>query len=217
MTDQTSDNKLEEKAVQDFELSQDIVKAVEFFTQHEPKKVKDFELKITQYLAELERLDLRDTQIRSSSVSKNLIGKILYFIFGFPIFIFGFVTCLIPFKLSGFISDKIIIREDFVGAIKIAVGLLVFTFLFAIESTLIGMYTDTLWGILFFIALYPAGAFTLAYITNYYKFRGSIKYLNLFMRKSDVVANMKVMRKELINELEARKEEFIISQEEIIN
>ena len=40
----------------------------------------------------------------------------------------------------------------------------------------------------------------------------NIKYLQLFMRKSDVISNLKTERNGLINELEKRKAEFLEQQ-----
>ena len=52
----------------------------------------------------------------------------------FPIFIFGFVSNFIPSNLTGIITDNVKIRADFVGAVKIAVGLFVFTICYSIEA-----------------------------------------------------------------------------------
>ncbi|MDA8886533.1 lysophospholipid acyltransferase family protein [Bacteroidia bacterium] len=203
------ESKLEEKATQDFYLSQDIVKAVEYFAQKSPEVLKEFEHKITYYLKTLKDLKIRDTQVRSSSISLEVIGKIVYFIIGFPVFLFGFITNVIPFKLSEFIAKKILIRDDFVGAIKMAVGMLIFLIMYIIQSTVFGSFTSLFWGIVFCISLYPAGLFTVSYIKTYYKVRGTVKYLKLFMQKSDLVTKLKSTRQELVDELENRKNEYL--------
>ena len=203
------DNKLEEKPSQDFYLSQDIVKAVEYFAQKEPKVLKEFEQKITYYLKELKDLKIRDTQVRSSSISFEFIGKMAYFIVGFPLFLYGLITNVIPFKLAEFISKKILIRDDFVGAINMAVGMLIFLLIYSIESTVFGICTNTMWGVLFCLSLYPAGLFTINYFKTYYKVRGTVKYLRLFMQKSDLVTNLKSTRQDLVDELENRKNEYL--------
>lgn len=199
----------QEKGTHDFKLSQDIVKAVEYFSEHNPKAVKDFQKKVSTYLKDLENSSLRDTQIRSSSVRIKAMRRLLYFLVGFPLFAFGFITNIIPFKLSGFISRRIKIREDFVGSINISVGMLVFLLMYSLESVLISNYGNNLIGVLFFIILYPMGLFTISYINSYYKFRGNIKYITLFIQKSDVVSRLQRERKDLIDELEKRKEEYL--------
>ena len=52
------ENKPEEKGTQDFYLSQDIVKAVEFYAKNEPRIVTNFEQKITNYFNQLKDLKL---------------------------------------------------------------------------------------------------------------------------------------------------------------
>ena len=207
------ESKLEGKATQDFYLSQDIVEAVEYYAKNNPEVLKDFEQKITVYLKQLKRLRIRDTQVKSSSVSLNFVWQMLYFFFGFPVFLYGLITNIIPYKLAELISNKILIREDFVGSIKIGVGMLIFLILYVIEATVFGAYTNLLWGILFCITLYPAGLFTINYFKNYYKVRGTVKYLRLFMQKSDLVTNLKTTRQDLVTELEIRKKEFIAQRD----
>ncbi|MBG7630004.1 MAG: 1-acyl-sn-glycerol-3-phosphate acyltransferase [Bacteroidetes bacterium] len=207
------ESKLKEKATQDFYLSQDIVEAVEYYAKNKPEILKDFEQKITFYLKQLKRLKIRDTQIRSSSISFNFIWRMIYFTIGFPLFLYGLITNVIPFKLAEFISEKILIREDFIGSIKIAIGMIVFLIMYCIESLVFGAFTNPIWGIVFCISLYPAGLFTIGYFKTYYKVRGTIKYLRLFMHKSDLVTNLKITRQELVDELEKRKKEFLYQRE----
>lgn len=206
-------NPVEEKGTHNFKLSQDIVKAVEHFAKKSPDLVKSFDVKINAYIKDLENSELRDTQIRSSSIRLKVIRRIIYFLIGFPFFMYGAIFNFIPFKLSGFIPRQIKIREDFVGAINLSVGLVVFMIFYFLEAYLVSSYSSVFISVLFAISLYPAGLFSLDYIKNYYKFRGKIKYVTLFMHKSDLVAKLKVERQELIDELEKRKDEYLKIQE----
>ncbi len=198
-----------QKAPQDFYLSKDIVKAVEYFAKHKPKKLENFEKKIGIYLSNLKRLNIRDTQVRTSRVSLNLLWKLTYFALGFPLFLYGLITNFIPFKLAEFISNKIPAREDFVGSVKLGVGMMIFLILYIIEAVVFGTYTNLTMGLLFLITLYPAGLFTINYFKTYYQLRGTVKYIRLFMRKSNLIAQLKTTRQELVAELEESKKEFI--------
>jgi len=111
-----------EKGTQDFSLSQDIVKAVHYFARHELVVVEKFDRKITAYIKKLKQLRLRDTKIRASSIRLNVLGQGAYFLRGFPLFLLGFIVNIIPFKGAGFITKRIKSRDDFVGAVNIAVG-----------------------------------------------------------------------------------------------
>lgn len=202
-------NKQQEKATQDFYLSQDIVEAVQYYAKNHPEILQDFEQKISVYLKRLKRLKIRDTQIRSSETSFPVFLRLLYFTFGFPLFLFGLITNIIPFKIVELIPSKVTIREDFVGAVKMATGMLIFLITYLVEASIFGYLTNFLWAILFILSLYPAGLFTVDYFKKYYQVRGTIKYLRIFMKKGDLIANLKTTRQELVDELEMRKEDFI--------
>lgn len=198
------ENAEEEKGIQDFKLSQEIVKFVEHFAKHEPDVLKTFDLKISTYFEDLKRSKLTDKQLRTSSIRFYMLRRLVYFLIGFPFFLFGLITNFIPFKLTGFICRKIKIREDFVGAFTLAVGLFLFLIIYGIESYVVASYTSNLIGMLFLLILYPMGLFTINYFVTYYKLRGTFNYLMLFMRKSDLTVQLKTKRQELIDELERR-------------
>ena len=197
-----------DKAPQDFYLSRDIVRAVEYHMRQNPQRVENFETKLDSYLYTLKRLKIRDTQVRSKRVSLNAIASIFYFTLGFPIFLYGFITNYLPFKTAEFVVQKIDIREDFVGSIKLAGGMFIFLFMYIFEGFVVGTFINALWALIFVLTLYPSGLFTVAYIKNYYQTRGILQFIKLFMRKSDLVTQLKVTRQELIDEIEEARAEF---------
>lgn len=198
-----------DKATQDFYLSKEIVKAVEYIQKKFPNKAMNFEVKISNYFNRLKQLKLRDTQIRASAIRFEIWTNILYFILGFPIFIYGYFTNIIPFKISKYLSKKIFVRKDFIGSMKLAFGMFVFLIFYIIEIILLGNHTHWYWAVMFAITLYPAGVFTIHYIKRYYYLKGSIRYINLFIKKSNLIANLKLMRKELIDDLEEGRELYL--------
>jgi len=191
-----------DKAIQDFYLSKEIVKAVEYIQRESPQKAMNFELKISNYFNRLKQLNLRDTQVRTNSIRIKIWTNILYFMLGLPIFIYGYLTNIIPFKLSELLSKKILVRKDFIGSMKLAFGMFVFLLFYILEIVIFGMLTHWYLAILFAMTLYPTGVFTIQYIKQYFYLKGSIRYVNLFIKKSNLIANLKLIRKELIDELE---------------
>jgi len=190
------------KATQDFYLSKKIVKAVKYIQKKFPDKAMNFEIKISNYFNRIKQLKLRDTQIRVSSITIEIWTNIFYFVLGFPIFIYGYFTNVMPFKMAEYLSKKIIVRKDFVGSMKLAFGMFVFLLFYILEIVIFGMLTHWYWAILFAMTLYPTGVFTIQYIKQYFYLKGSIRYVNLFIKKSDLITNIKLIRKELIDELE---------------
>lgn len=203
------ESKQMDKAIQDFYLSKEIVKAVEYIQNGFPQKAMNFEVKISNYFNRLKQLNLRDTQIRANSIRIEILNNILYFILGFPIYLYGYATNIIPFRLSEFLSKKIFVRKDFIGSMKLAFGMFVFLLFYILEIVIFGMLTHWYWALLFTITLYPTGVFTIHYIKRYYYLKGSIRYINLFIKKSNLIANLKVIRKELIDELEEGRQLYL--------
>lgn len=203
------ESQLKDKGVQDFYLSKEIVNAVEFIHKEFPKKAMTFQLKISNYLSKLKQLKLRDTQIRSPKIRLEIWTNILFFFFGFPIFIYGYITNIIPYRVSKFLSKKIFVRADFIGSMKLAFGMFVFLLFYIIETLTLGAFTSWYWGVLFALTLYPAGVFTLHYIRRYYLLIGNFRYIRLFIKKSNLIARLKIVRQELIDELEEGREMYL--------
>lgn len=198
-----------DKAIQDFYFSKEIVKAVEYIQKEFPNKAMDFEVKISNYFNRLKQLNLRDTQIRANSIRIEIWTNILYFILGFPLYLYGYTTNIIPFRLSEFLSKKIFVRKDFIGSMKLAFGMFVFLLFYILEIVIFGMLTHWYWALLFAMTLYPTGVFTIHFIKRYYYLKGSIRYINLFIKKSNLIANLKLIRKELIDELEEGRQLYL--------
>jgi hypothetical protein len=198
-----------EKLFKDFHLSKDIVSAVDYHFKKDADRLLSFEQRLDSYTNELKELQLRDTQVRAPRIKLNIIGLILYFTLGFPFFLCGYLTNYPAYWLAGVVSEAIPLRDDFVGSIKLSVGMLVFLVAYVIESTLVGYLSSPAWATLFALSLYPAGVFALAYSKRYYRVSGSLRFLHLFMRKSNRIARLKTMRESLIKELEIGKEEYL--------
>ena len=149
------DSNLKEKAPQDFYLSKDIVKAVEYFAEQEPERLRNFEQKIDTYLKGLKRLKIRDTQVRSSKVSFNIFWYALFFTLTSPLFAYGFLVNVLPFYIGDRIARLEMIREDFVGSIKMAAGMFVYLIVYALQGLLLGWWLGGWWALFLVLSFYP--------------------------------------------------------------
>ena len=203
------ESSLTEKAPQDFYLSKDIVRAVELYARENPDTLHEFERKIDNYLQNLKRLKIRDTQVRASNVSIHFLQNLFYFSLGLPLFLYGLIGNVIPFRVAEFISKKVTVRYDFIGSLKIAAGMFIFLFLYIIEAFIVGSFAGFYWSLAFLFSLYPSGLFTISYLKRYYLVRGTMMYMRLFMKKSDLIARLKLDRKELVDILEEGKARYL--------
>lgn len=199
----------DEKPPQDFYLSKDIIKAVTYHFRRNPERLKVFERRVSIYLNDLKLLGIRDRQVRSSRISFNLFWSLVYFISGFPLFLYGLLFNYAPYKITELLVNNLNLRDDFIGSVRMAGGMFIFLFIYIVEAVLVGTFTNFGWAVLFIVSVYPAGLFTLNYLKQYFQMRGTLKYLQYFMRKTDLIANLKATRKELIDELEQGRREYL--------
>ena len=196
------------KAPVDFYLSQDIVTAVSYFSKNKPEQLKKLEEKMTSYLTNLKRLGIRDTQIRNENLILKNPKTIFYFIFGFPFCLYGYIFNFIPFKSAELLAKKIPVRADFVGSMKLGLGMFIFLICYSVMTIVFGVYSNFGWAILFLLTLYPIGLFTINYIKEYFQIRGTLKFLFLKNRKKQLIQGLKETRKIIVQELESGKTEF---------
>jgi hypothetical protein len=202
-----------DKGYQDFQLSKDIVMALAYHIDNDPQRVAKFQENIKAYMNGLKELDLRDTHMRTSRLNIEVLRSLVYFVMGFPLFLFGYSTNYIPYRLAGWVSSALRLPNDFVGSIKIVAGMFIFLIMYVLEVLVIGRFTNGLWWLLFGVSLYPAGVFTVNYLKKYYRVIDTWKYLRIFIQKSDLVAKLKLTRLKLIDELEVAKNEYLLSKE----
>ncbi len=203
---------VENEGIQAFQLSKDIVSAVEYHSEHNPERVKVFQSKIDAYMKGLQKLKIRDDQVVGSKINPEVFKSYIFLLAGLPLFLFGLITNYLPYRLAGTIFKLIPSREDFVGSIKIGVSMFVFLIMYIVEATIAGIYTNFWWALLFFISLYPAGLFALVYTNRFYEVNSTRWYERLFMRKSDLVNKLKNTRQQLIDELEKGRFEYLKSK-----
>ena len=96
---------------------------------------------------------------------------------------------------------------------KIAFGMFVFLIFYVLEIIVFTSFIHWYWWIVFTLSLYPLGLFTVNYIKNYYLFRGKFRYIYLFIRKSHLITELQITRKEIIEELEEGRQLYLNSKD----
>jgi len=199
----------EHKASQDFYLSQEIVKAVNYNSQTRPRKSLKFQQKIRRYFKVLDQLNISDADFRKTGDNPLSILLIPYFIFGFPLFLFGFLVNLVPYSTVAFLARKIGVRADFIGSMKLAFGMFVFLVFYILETLIFVSFANWLWGIVFVLSLYPSGLFVVNYINRWYRFLGYLNYLRLKSSRKDSIGRLRALREELLQELDKGRQVYL--------
>lgn len=201
-TEIQSESLSEHQPIQNFRTHKEFAKMVAQYQNKYPKKLVAIELKLDRYLDQLQQLQIRDSQIVPKRKRFGPMGRLLYFLLGLPLCLYGYLVNIVPYTLARYLSKRIRVRRDFIGSMKIAFGMFVFLFFYSVQISLVGVYFGGYWTLLFALSLYPSGLFALHYIKNFYLLLGDFRYVTLFKRKSRLLLKLRLSRKELMNDLQ---------------
>ena len=187
---------------ENFKLLKGLAKSIEIQSKDDPDKMIDLKLKLDTYFRKLDRYKINDEQIKNGKRRLHLLPNVLYFLFGFPVFLYGVLVNFLPYTAVRILSATIKVREDFVGSLKLALGAFAFLIFYIMEIVIFASLFKWYWTLLFIFSLYPSGLFALRYVKRYLSFRNNYSYHRLVKRKKKVIYELKVIRGELVRSLE---------------
>lgn len=193
----------------DFYLSRQIVNAVTYYKQTRPKASLKFQHKIRHYFHALDDLNISDADFRSPGRYSRSLWRTYHFILGFPLFLYGFLVNIIPYRTVAFLSRRVFVRKDFIGSMKLAFGMFVFLFFYILQILLFAALTNWMLGIVFALSLYPSGLFTINYINQWYRFQGHKTYLSLKTDQKDTIRQLHGWREALLSELDTARQMYL--------
>ncbi|HLG03205.1 MAG TPA: lysophospholipid acyltransferase family protein [Bacteroidia bacterium] len=195
-----------------FEMTKGIVRAINYFQEHDTARVKRIGAETRNYFETVEALGLSDRIVRGGQGKRWLknTGELLLIIFGFPFFFWGLIHNYLPFATASFISRKFVKQSEFRGGVGAAAGM----FLFLIWYTALAILSwenfhaweftsrpGWIWLIYFFT--WPVtGLFTWFYYRSLSIIRSRWLFMSLFFRESTMVADLVMRRKKLIEEFD---------------
>ena len=202
---------------QDFAMTKRIVDAVNYFKVNQPERVKRISKMADDYFTSLDRLHLNDHLLKnfskSGSVFVRAVGAFLYLTIGFPFWVFGVINNYLPYKLPYYIARAISKKRDWHGALFITSGVFTFIIFYSLQLYLVQRffhYEYAGWLTLaYFIFLPLSGFFAFAYYRRFTTIRGNWKVFNLFMKRATLISQLITTRKNIEEEFEKAREEFI--------
>jgi 1-acyl-sn-glycerol-3-phosphate acyltransferase len=195
----------------DVDLTRTIVRAVNYFQDHNPKLVREIQEKLTDYFNTIKEFKVSDYLIEKSEKIQigKLLGYILYLISGFPIYLAGLIFNYLPFIIPSKIAQWISSDEEYRAPIMMTAGI----FTFPIYYTLMYWLGWSIWPSAYLMAgltlVMPlSGFFVLQYYKRLKNFRSTYAYYRIFRRKKNIVNWFTQQRQEIINILEDARQQF---------
>lgn len=196
-----------------FEASKLISDRVHYFQEKEPERVQKFQNLISAYFRLLNNLQLEDYVVERSKrkipVWSVVLSMMFYLIIGFPLFLFGLINNYLPFRIPYYVAILTKIRIEFLGAISLVLGTFSFLIFYSLQIYL-AYYFSQDWRItIAYAVLLPvSGLFAYYYAKRVAFMRGKWHWFSIFMRRSNLAAEIIKQRANLIQELEKGKNDF---------
>ena len=197
----------------DFITSKILTDAVQWYEKNEPYQITSFRRKLSEYVALLKKLDIRDEFLDPARQEKRNWGKtrtILFLIIGSPLFLWGIITNYIPYILPRILVKTSNKDQSEEASWKLIYGFIFFAIYYTGSTTLVwGLSQNLLVTILFLISLIPSGDFALYYSKNIKKYKQHVKFLSIFYKKRSLLFEIIQKRMELLQYIEESKNRYL--------
>lgn len=197
----------------DFIMTKNIIETVNHYLQHNPERVEMIRLRVQEYLNNINKLGLTDTDIVRNQKSKSFVRSnlkaLLILVLGFPIYIYGLVNNYLPFIIPGRIANKVSKSIEFRGAISMVGGMFTFLIFYSTQIILVWKLTHIRWlTIAYGLSLPLSGLFAYWYFHTVNKMRTKWVLMLLFYKKSVFISNLITEREQIIAEFDKIKDEY---------
>ncbi len=189
----------------DFTISKEIIDSVEYYLENNPDKQEEFVQITRKYMRFLEKLKLDDRFIVSKRSGRPKILpekplKAIWFILQFPIYIYGLLNNITPYKISAAEVYTKSIDEVEIGQYKFFVGGAIFSLFYIIQISMIYYFThSTLYTLVYTFLLIPTGNFALNYHNNIVAYLKQYRLFRIFSKRRDIIEDLERKRKDIID------------------
>lgn len=198
---------------ENFELTKNLINAVKYFNETDPQKIETVKNKIDFYLNNVNRIGISEHLIHHPEENESyFMGNfkiLLGLLFGLPLFAYGFIINIIPFRIP-FIAVKLFVKEDqYRGAVGMVTGTFSFLLFYTIAAIFIqSTFNNYLITTICLLSFPFAGLFSFTYHLMFLKLKSKLKLTSLFFSKQTMIANLILLRKEIIEDLDKAKAEY---------
>ena len=197
----------------DFSATKGLVNGVEWYFKNKPERVEEFKEKFQNYQNHLSLLKLKDEFLDPTNKSITLFERIqiiAYLTLGFPIYLYGVINNIIPYKLPRLIAKQFARSKSEIAPTKLITGIGIFVIYYILEILFFSLvFNNQLLTIIYISSLIPSGNFVLSYIFKIRKYRQHLRFLTIFYQKRYLMYQIIEERQALIKFINKAKDEYI--------
>ncbi len=197
------------KHEQKYVLSKRVLNALRYFENEKPEEITTLRNRITSYYSRLKELRMSDKQLSKEPLVR--VSEAIKMILLLPIYLYGVLNNYIPFKVPQLLTKRIAVDPAFNPPTLLLMGILTFGFFYPLQ----------IWGFNHFIS--PNGYWTLGYALSLpitgllaWDYWESIldlqqrwRLTQLFFNRKDLLIRLSGQRKEIIDQIEKLRDEYL--------
>ncbi len=199
----------------DFAVTKGLIKAVEWFFEHQPDRVENLKKLLSRYLNNLEHLNLRDEFLSPTRRSVTLWRRIqafLYLVLGFPFYIYGLINNYFPYQVPRWYTNRFAPVREWYAPMKLIAGTGVFICYYGLMITIVALLSgNTLITVIYALTLIPSGNFVLRYMKRAKKYQQHLRFISIFYKKRALIFKIIEQRMQLIGFLNDAKKDYMAS------
>lgn len=198
---------------EEIRISELVRERVNYFIKNDPSRVENISHQLENHaeLMKILNLDGEIVDVVGGDKLRFNLKDYLYFIFGFPIFLFGFLNNYLPYRLPGILANKLNSRQDFRGSILMASGAFIFLIFYVIQTILVYQFTSEISVFItpvYLILLPITGLFAFYYNEKFRNLNQSIEYNRLKNSGDPKIKSLVELEITILQEMEAAIKEF---------
>lgn len=185
------------------DLLKNVRDRIELLHLIEPWKIEEIQLLLRNINWRVEKLkikaDFLDRKFRSAMFIRQMISSILVLIIGFPIFIFGFIHNVLPYKITDLVMPRLVKNVEYYAPVAILFGLILYPLNYFGFLVLVGHLLDPpLWvKFLYFFSMPVSGMYAFYFARYFGHISFKLNYIFLVMSQRGALIELQAKRKRL--------------------
>ncbi len=189
-----------------------IATAVEHFRHQDPERIERLWQQILGYHVGLTAYRLRDEAVRTRlerTAERQRVARSWQTIVGLPLFAYGAAVNFLPYYLPGWLAGRISRRPTDYATIRLLASVVAFPLFWALETSLVGWAAGLQWALAFFLSLPLGGLVAYRYLVGTGRLRHQLRFGALLLTRAQEARRLLAERREIIEELERAKRDYL--------
>lgn len=185
------------------ELIKKIRDRIQLLSLDNPEKVERIQQLLWNLNWKTEKMEIKndflDRGLRSSMFIRQIITSFLGLLIGFPVYLFGIIHNIIPFRLTDLIIPRLTKSKEFYAPLAILMGLVLYPVNYGLFGFLFfRLFHPEIWIIVLYCILMPLlGLFAYSFSKYMQHISYKLNYIFLLMNNKELILEMKKQRQEL--------------------